>query len=339
MNKSSDKQNIILDKAKKQHFDFLRKNNAITDAKNGELSLGAMKSLDAILQVYQEKKETKMQLELSFLRKKLGLQNNNDYVDRIKSYLLELKLPFELRDFNDIKSGKRVSWALTSFLHDVKSFKDTQHLIEINISENFVDYMLEKAGYTNIDLSLSQKFKTKYGYKIYEMYLRYYSMPNKIDKRLGTIKKNINELNDKFGTTHKHASKMLEGINRGLKEISILTGEEIYCSHEKHEKQFVFSWAKDLPKIELKCPIPSSRINEFIDWVVDHSKIKIDNVDMYKQKIKKLLLNGEYEDWESRYRGMMTIKYGYSSAEVDEFKSQSGKYKDFYRTKEQNPLF
>lgn len=103
-----------LEKAKQQHFDFLRKNNAITDAKNGELSLGAMKALDAILQVYQETQETKMQLELSHLRKKLGLQNNNAYVDRIKTYLLELKLPFELRDFNDTKSGK-IAWALTSF--------------------------------------------------------------------------------------------------------------------------------------------------------------------------------------------------------------------------------
>ena len=36
-----------LEKAKQQHFDLLRKNNAITDAKNGELSLGAMKALDA----------------------------------------------------------------------------------------------------------------------------------------------------------------------------------------------------------------------------------------------------------------------------------------------------
>ena len=102
-----------LEKAKQQHFDLLRKNNAITDAKNGELSLGAMKALDALLQVYQEKQETKMHLELSLLRKKLGLQNNNAYVERIKTYLLELKLPFELRDFNDSKSGKKVSWALT----------------------------------------------------------------------------------------------------------------------------------------------------------------------------------------------------------------------------------
>ena len=54
-----------LDKAKKQHFELLKKNNAITDAKNGELSLGAMKSLDIILKEFQETQEKKMVLELS----------------------------------------------------------------------------------------------------------------------------------------------------------------------------------------------------------------------------------------------------------------------------------
>jgi len=333
------KESKTLEKAKQQHFEMLRKNNAITDAKNGELSLGAMKSLDAILQVYHERQESKIQLELSYLRKKLGLEKNNDYVDRIKTYLLELKLPFELRDFNDIKSGKKVAWALTSFLHDVKSYKESQHLVEINISESFIEYMVDKAGYTNIDLSLSKKFKTKYGYKIYEMYLRYYSMPNRIDKQLGTITKDLNELNDKFGTKHKHASKMLEGMNRGIKEILSLTGEEIFCCYDKIHKKFTFSWAKNLKKIETKCRIPNSRIDEFVDWVVEHTKQKINNMKYYKIKVKKLILEDEYEDLESLYRGMMIHKYGYSSVEVDEYKSGSGKYKDFSRKKEQISLF
>ena len=64
---SKESNSELLEKAKKQHFDLLRKNNAITDAKNGELSLGAMKSLDIILQVFQENKETKLNLELSYL--------------------------------------------------------------------------------------------------------------------------------------------------------------------------------------------------------------------------------------------------------------------------------
>ncbi len=320
-----------LEKAKQQHFEMLKKNNAVTDAKNGELSLGAMKSLDAILQIYHEKQESKIHLELSYLRKKLGLEKNNDYVDRIKSYLLELKLPFELRDFRDVKTGKRVSWALTSFLYDVISYKESQHLIEINISETFIEYMVERAGYTSIDLTLSKKFKTKYGYKIYEMYRRYYSMPNKIDNYIGFIHKNIDELNDKFGTKHKHASKLLEGIDRGLKEIYLLTGEKIFCDYDRSIKKFTFSWSKDVEKIESKCIVPNKRMEEFIDWVIQHTKIKIENLKMYKSKIKYLVLNNTLDDCESLYRGMMIHKYGYSSSEIDLFKKANGKYKDFLK--------
>jgi len=331
--------NKSLEKAKKQHFEMLRKNNAITDAKNGELSLGAMKSLDIILQVYHENLDRKILMELSYLRKKLGLEKNNDYVDRIKTYLLELKLPFELRDFNDMSSGKKISWALTSFLNEVKSYKESQHLVEINISESFIEYMVDRAGYTNIDLSLSKKFKTKYGYKIYEMYLRYYSMPNRIDKNIGRISKDLDELNDKFGTKHKHASKMLEGMNRGIKEILSLTGEEIFCTYDRVHKKFTFAWSKDLKKIETKCRIPNARVEEFVEWIISHTKQKINNMKFYKIKVKKLILDNEYEDLESLYRGMMIHKYGYSSNEVDEYKSDSGKYKDFSRKKEQNTLF
>ena len=331
--------NKILEKAKKRHFDTLRKNNAVTDAKNGELSLGAMKALDIILQAYHENNDKKISMELSFLRKKLGLERNNDYVKRIKQYIMELKLPFELRDFNDLSSGKNVSWALTSFLHDVKSFKDTQHLIEINISETFIEYMVDKAGYTNIDLSLSKKFKTKYGYKIYEMYLRYYSMPNKIDKYLGIINKDINELNDKFGTKHKHASKMIEGIDRGLKEIRLLTDEVIICSYDRLSKKFTFSWSKEMEKLESKCIIPYARIDEFVEWVINHTKKKIDNLKHYKAKIKHLIIENDFDEVESLYRGMMIHKYGYLSEEVNDYKSSNGKYKDFSRKKEQKGLF
>lgn len=328
-----------LEKAKKQHFDFLRKNNAITDAKNGELSLGAMKALDAILHIYQQTQEIKMQLELSYLRNKLGLQNNNAYVDRIKNYLLELKLPFELRDFHDADTGRSVSWALTSFLNDVKSYKETQHLVEINISENFLNYMVEKAGYTNIDLSMSKKFKTKYGYKIYEMYLRYYSMPNKIDNSLGIINKTLDDMNDKFGTTHKHASKVMEGINRGLLEIKNLLDIDIYCFYNKIEKYFSFSWEKNPQQIIYSCKIPIERIDELADWIIQHTTTEINNLLTYKAKIKKLILSNEYTEWEEKYRGMMMFKYGYSSQDIDIYKNESGSYRNFSRNKEQNTLF
>ena len=328
-----------LAKAKAKHFEYLRKNNAVTDAKNGELSLGAMKSLDAILHVYQETKETKIHLELSYLRKKLGLEKNNDYVDRIKTYLLELKLPFELRDFREHKTGKEISFALTSFLNDIKSYKDTQHVLEINISENFVDYMIEKSGYTEIDLTLSKKFKTKYGYKIYEMYLRYYGKPTKMGHDVGNINKTMLELNDKFGTNHKYVSKMLEGINRGIKEIEDLTGEQIFCFYEKSIKKFIFSWAKVLIKSESLCIIPSSRVDETVEWIIYHINYQINDLEKYKRKIKNLILSNDYDELEEKYRGMLMHKYGYSSGQINDFKSNEGKYKNFSKKEIQSSLF
>ncbi|MBD3795733.1 MAG: replication initiation protein [Epsilonproteobacteria bacterium] len=323
------KENKVLLKAKQQHFDFLKKNNAITDAKNGELSLGAMKALDVILQVYQEKQDNHIQLELAYLRKKLGLQRNNDYVDRIKNYLLELKLPFELRDFNDVKSGKDVAWVITSFLNDVKSYKDTQHIIEINISNSFVDYMIEQAGYTKIDLALSTKFKTKYGYKIYEMYLRYYSMPNRYDKSIGVIKKDINELNEKFGTRHKHASKLMEGINRGVAEIFKLTDEEIISFYNKTENKFVFSWEKKVEKIEHYSIIPVNRVDELIDWILIHTPQKINDVPRYRTKLKQLILTNSYQELESTYRGLLSQKYELNRNQINALKTKEGRYRDF----------
>jgi hypothetical protein len=149
----------------------------------------------------------------------------------------------------------------------------------------------------------------------------------------------MHELNDKFGTKHKHVSKMLEGISRGLKEIISLTGEEIRCVYDNGHKVFVFSWIKDVEAIESKCIIPYSRVGEFIDWVIIHSKTKIKDLDKYSAKIKQMILDNTLDDLESLYRGMLLYKYGYTSDEIDMLKTISGKYKDFSRKKEQKSLF
>lgn len=317
-----DSKGKALEKAKKRHFEILRKNNAVTDCKNGELSLNAMRCLDVILHVYQSSQKTKNHIDIVYLRKKLGFQNNNDYVERIKHCLMELKLPFEVRDFND-KFGKKVEWGITSFLNDINLYKDTQHKVEINISENFLSYMVEKAGYTSINLEEIILFKTKYGYKLYEMYLRYY--------RIGIIQKTMTELNEKFGTKfdENQPSRMLDGINRGLKEIKKVMNIDIHCTFDKFEKKFTFIWEVEQISLENRCIIPKQRIDELADWVIEHSKTKIENQVSYRKKIKKLIKDNLLEDLESSYRGMLTYKYLMSKEVIDKLKQNSGVYKNF----------
>jgi len=78
-------------------------------------------------------------------------------------------------------------------------------------------------GYTPLDLEICNKFKTKYGLKIYEMYKRYYSLPNREGKGVGKIAKSIDELNQMLGTDYKTPSEMKRGLNRGIKEIEKIT--------------------------------------------------------------------------------------------------------------------
>jgi len=318
-----------LSKAKQKHFEILRKNNVITDSKNGELSLTALKLQDIILLKYQEIKNSKIVIELAYLRKKLHLEQNNDYVIRIKNALKELQLPIEVRDFTDIKTGKEISWLLTAFVQDVEVKKETQHLAHIQLSEKLINYLIDKAGYTEIIMQHTIMCKTKYSYKIYEMYLRYYGIPNKIDKKVGFVKKGIDELNNKFGTNYKNPSDILKGIKRGLDEIKKDFNIEIFCYYDKDNKVFVFSWEKTLITKESKCIIPFTRIDETINWIMKHNKQEIKDETKYEKKIKGLILNNDFEGLEESYRGMLVYKYGMNKEAINSLKTESGKYKDF----------
>lgn len=336
MPKKTSSTSKVLEKAKKKHFEHLRKNNAVTDAKNGDLSLAAMKTLDILLHIWQETGETQLTIEISSLRARLGLQNNNDYVERIKLYLLELKLPFELRDFKDRRTGRMKSFSLTSFLSgDINSFKTSQHIIELEISSSFIDFMIDRAGFTEIDLVVSGELKTKYAYKIYEMYLRYYGRPTHYGADVGHINIDMDDLNEKFGTNHKHPSQMLRGIGRGMSEIEKELGILISCFYHKPQKQFVFSWDKSSPKKTSLCIIPYSRVPELTDWIIAHTKYKIDNLYAYKSKISGLLREGKYAEAESMYRGMLQHKYGFTKEAIDQMQNLSdGKYQNFSK----NPI-
>ena len=323
-------ENVQLTLLREQHFEILKKNNAITDAKNGMLSLGAMKTMDIILKEYQTKEQEKITLELAFLRKRLGLETNNDYVERIKLYLTELKLPFELRDYTERKTGKRVDWHLTSFIGEVVSYKEFHHLVDITISSGFIDYMVEKAGYTQINMRIARQFKTKFGYKLYEMYRRYYNLPNMHDSKMGHISKTLEELNEKFGTNYVHASKLFPGINRGIKEIAETAGEELYFLYDKVNKQFVFSWPREgSGDLKKKCIIPAERIDELCEWIILHHAKKIKDEVKFYNKVRTSIIKNSWKDLENSYRGMLKYRYAFSDVEIDSMKSSNGKYKDF----------
>jgi len=50
------------------------------------------------------------------------------------------------------------------------------------------------------------------------MYLRYYSLPNREGKGVGTVSKELNELNNIFGRTYKAPSDMKRGLKKKILE-------------------------------------------------------------------------------------------------------------------------
>jgi len=191
-------------------------------------------------------------------------------------------------------------------------------------------------GYTILDIKTCNKFKTKYGLKLYEMYLRYYHLPNREEKGVGKITKTLYELNSMFGTNYKHPSKLLNmkitksktiaPINRGIAEIEKITGESINCFYHKEQKKFIFSWhqREKYPKLR----IPYKRIDEFVDWYLQHhEKLKINSTIRYKKRLKQKIIEDDFNNLDKYYRGMLQWKYKLNPS--DYFDVGSGKYRDF----------
>ncbi len=315
----------------KNNDNILKKNNSITDAKNGFLSVPALKMLDLLLFHYEKTGKEYFEISLPDLRNRLKMDKNNNYRRAIELYLEELSQRFEIRNYRD-RDNNQISWAIASFLNDPKIIfhkEDNKYICKIDLSKNFIDYMIDRAGFTLIPLNKILKFKTKYGYKTYEMYLRYQNV-SQGDKDSVVIKKSMDELNAKYGTNHKYAWKMKEGINRGIEEIKKISDVFINCYYDKREKAFVFSWRREKKPIEKKsiCIIPKSRVKELIEWYLSHKDLKINDLNSYKNKLRLAIVKNEFNELEEYYKGMLKNKYGLRDQDIEILK-KDGVYKDF----------
>jgi hypothetical protein len=170
--------------------------------------------------------------------------NSGKTKDMITDGLKILQQPIELRNFE--YKGRGIKWFSSPFLQEAKIYTDDKNYIEIKLSDTLIEGLKQKKHFTTIDLATSNKFKTKYGIVIYEIYLRYKNAKrDEIPLELTYQDFSLDELNKKFGTTHKFISKMLEGIERGLKEIENITSVKITVNWIENIKEFRFVWERE----------------------------------------------------------------------------------------------
>lgn len=223
---------------------IIHKNNILTDGKLPDSAVLTQKLVNVLYFNY-ETQGAEFTIHLKDLCKQLDISNQTRNHLRVKDSLRILKQPIELRNFND-KQGRKLKWYLGSFLDKAKVFEDTMDYVTIRLDEDLIEGMKQHKHYTRIDIETSNKFKTKYGIVIWEIYLRY-----KNAKRDGVPIEvtyqdfSLDELNGKFGTDYKYISQMERSIKRGLQEIQKITDKDIAVNWIDTDKKFRFMWERE----------------------------------------------------------------------------------------------
>lgn len=225
----------------------INKHNSLTDAQTGHLSLGAEKVLNLLYFLWIENKKEVFQIKIADLKKMLNM-TTEDYIERIISYLEELTYPMAIRNFET--SNGKIEYHRSAFIKELNIWKENRRYIDIEISSKIAEELEKKVGFTPLKIDLCNKFRSKYGYRIYQIYKRYEMLPNKEIKDVGYILFDLNTLNEKFGTSYKTKSEMLRQLNSGIKEVFKITGEEIFISWHEDIKKFSFSWKRDKLNLE-----------------------------------------------------------------------------------------
>jgi len=227
---------------------FIKKSNVVTDGIVPDRAVLTEKVLNVIYENFQSKGKS-FKITFAELFKQLNISNQTENKKRIKESLLILSQSLELKNFTH-RDGRKVEWFVGSFLKAIV-FKDTRDYININIDEDTLYAIEQLKQYTMIDINISNKFRTKYGIVIWQMYLRY-----KNQNRSGVPENwtyqtfSLEDLNKKFGTNYKHNSQMQRSIERGLKEIKKIINKDIQVNFQKDIKKFGFFWEKEkqIPK-------------------------------------------------------------------------------------------
>jgi len=318
---------------KKEEIKPFQKHNALTDGyiPNTGKAVLPDKLVNTLFWKFEQEGDN-FTLSMSELRKLLGLKSTKDDTRIIEAIKL-LQTPIVIRDFTF--KGKGVEWTSAPFLSRATKWKDGQKYIQIKLDDMIIEGIKQKYGYTPLELNLCNSFKTKYGLKLYEMFVRYYHLPNREGAGVGTISKNIDELNKTFDSHYKQPSELLRGIKRGLKEIQRVTDEEVTCFYNKNERKFIFGWEQVSRYPNLR--VPYGRIDELIEWYLEHNseRLQIKSIEKYRQSLKSKIIEDEFLDLDIWYRGLMQHKYRLNYKDF----YNNGKYKDFKMIPKRDTLF
>lgn len=232
----------------------IKKHNSITDALTN-YSLTAEKLLNAVYHTFsafdEVDQEKPFEVAITDLKALIGIKSDGNN-ELVYEALGELQIPQRFRNFE--YRGRGIKYFSGPLLTDLTIWKDTRNYASLTINPKVLEALKQKAGYTPLELQIVEKFNTKTGYKLYQLWRRYYSLPNnetplpipeeseKMEK--GVINKTFDEMNAYLGTEYIHASQLARTMQRGLDEIERIAKEKIVLTFDKRSKTFSFKWVR-----------------------------------------------------------------------------------------------
>jgi len=170
---------------RKKEITIHKKNEIVR--RGDKLSLMGKRALNSIYYLIQKNNfydVYKFKVRFSVLRELMGLNENNDYVDRIKEGLRELMETIELNNWTNPLDGITYNWYATRFINEVNFKKENDEwyaIIEPN--KTITGLMKLKENFTELQLiPAMNKLRTKYAMKLYEFFksfekFRYIDLP------------------------------------------------------------------------------------------------------------------------------------------------------------------
>ena len=175
--------------------------------------------------------------KFSNLRKLMGLDKNEDYVQRMKKALEELMQTIELHNYKHI-DGKTYQWFATRFLNEARFEKKNDEWIAIlEVNQTIKEIMQLKGNFTKLDLLIYQnKMRTKYGMKLYE-FLKSFENYRYITLEADYIRKLL-KLQD--SRTYKNFANLKQLLNRQTNEINKKTDLKNLKLEITEDREFKF---------------------------------------------------------------------------------------------------
>ncbi len=204
----------------KQKITIHKKNEIVRGT--DDYSLMAKRALNTIYWAVQKHNlysSPEVNIRFSTLREKMNLTSTNDYVDDIKSALIELRKPMELNHYYHPVDKREYLWLSISFLDKAGFSKNEQGEWVVNIAVNaLIKHLMQVEGnFTKLELlPYLHKFRTKYATKLYE-YLESFKGYRYLDISQNHLMLLLSlDENSKY----KYYSQLKELLERQLNEIA-----------------------------------------------------------------------------------------------------------------------